>query len=155
MKQRLFIILALAAMAACGTPKKIDLRNHTIYRDSLVTREKISRDTVLIPDTYVVYVDTTDCPPSADTLRIIDTIRVYLPGRRIPVEIPGKDSIIYRRDTLEEVRLRKDAIYYQKKYAKEVEDNNKLRKKRVPAWLLYLTLAAIVVAGWPRKRHNR
>lgn len=99
------ILFALMQITSCklfqpAQPSAADCAALYPCRDSIAIFERTVTDTVEVTDTYIDTVTVTDCPPNLpDTLRITDTIRIRIPGKKIPIEVIVMDTTAYRIDS--------------------------------------------------------
>lgn len=107
-------------------------------KDSTRTEIRIVTDTVLLPDTYVEYVDSTECPPNlSEPTTIIKEIKVPVPGQKVLVQVPCEDRIIMRRDSAMETVLRNQVAKLQQELRK-AEKRQQGRSKSLLWWLIVL-----------------
>lgn len=95
------ICAAIVMFSACGVPaSKLASTCAELYpcKDSLVVKETTRTDTLEILDTYVEYLDTTECPPSANGVTVIDIDTVRVPGGKVVITRTVQDSTWYRID---------------------------------------------------------
>ena len=92
------IAFYLLAMTGCKTleEKCIDRfppRTVTEVRTTMIT------DTLILPDSWVEYIDTTICPPGLiDTLVVIKTRTRFLPGDTIYTDVVCTDTVAINSD---------------------------------------------------------
>ena len=105
-------------------------------------RQRTVIDTVLLPDTYVEFVDTTYCPPElADTLVVIKPITRYLKGDTIYREVVCTDTVT--------------VVEHDERVAYLLQENQRLEtklneeKKRYPllSGIAHILTLLIVLAG--------
>lgn len=101
----LLISLFILVLNGCKAPTAAECAQLYPCRDSLVVNERVEWDTIDYMGTYVQYIDTTICPPASQPSTIIDTLRVPVPGKRIPIERLVKDSTWYRRDSAQIISM--------------------------------------------------
>lgn len=98
----LFGLLALLA-ASCASRARLATRCNELFPpapDSIVVKRDTLRDTIEYAP--YVYFDTIPCP-IADTITPLP-VKIEVPGKKIYIEVPRVDSLIYRRfSTVEEI----------------------------------------------------
>lgn len=98
----LFGLLALLA-ASCSSRARLAQKCNELFppaKDSIVVKRDTLRDTIEYAP--YVYFDTIPCP-AADTITPLP-VKIEVPGKKIYIEVPRTDSLIYRRfTTVEEI----------------------------------------------------
>lgn len=98
----LFGLLALViCLSACGVPaSKLASTCAEQYpcKDSLAIVETTRTDTFELTDTYIIYTDTTQCPPSKEGVVLVDYDTVYLKGQKVIITRTVTDSTYWRLD---------------------------------------------------------
>lgn len=98
MKHQLLILsLALALLASCKTLEERCAERFP-QETTEVIREVVRTDTIILPDHWVEFVDTTDCPPSPEPTQVIKTIVKEIPGDTIYHEVVCMDTITIYQD---------------------------------------------------------
>lgn len=124
---------------------------HFPVKDSTRIEERIVTDTVLLPDTYVQYIDSTECPPNlSEPTTIVKEIKVPVPGQKVVVQVPCQDRIIMRRDSAMETVLRNQVAKLQKELAKT--EKRQQRQSKSLLWWLIVLLGGLVAYRLLRKK---
>lgn len=150
-------LLKLAVKCKEQFPVKNEMHIDTLYRT----------DTIILPDTYYEYIDTTDCPPSDSGTIVYKTVNRILKGKTIYLPRIIHDTTFIKTDSaalyraqrqLEEMRkgnekLEKELIRARQKQKKKEQKNNGLK---VP-WWIWLFLTIIGGAAWREvlKKQNK
>jgi len=152
---RILTILAIsiAVLSSCGTQKTLAEKCAEQFP------AKVIRDTVTeihwevknfpVPELDTMYVDTTVCPPSADTVMIEKVRKVTIPARTIKARTPVKTKVV----TVEKVDSALIQAYkeLQIKYRQAITDLEVLEarykesKKARSPWLPWAILLALVI----------
>lgn len=98
---RWILLLTLLLLSSCMTYEKLAQKCAATFPavDSTKVITLTMLDTLLLPDTLLMVIDTTFCPPGlTDTLRVVDTIRQRIPGKTITRILQVRDTIQVRTD---------------------------------------------------------
>lgn len=142
MKRSLIPFLMLMLIFSCN--RKMDLAKKCAElfppRDSVRIDTIVATDTLIIPDTWIEVIDTTDCPPSDTATVKIKTILVPVPGDTIRIEIPVIDTnIIFMPDSA--------MIWYlESQITKLKKENTKLESKLGNRWPVWILVAILPIA---------
>lgn len=100
MKNNHIIILLLVALACCGCRSLTDRCLDCFPTETAtIVRTETRTDTIILPDTWIEYVDTTACPPGlVDTQYVVRTRLVPVPGDTVYYEVICTDTIQVYRD---------------------------------------------------------
>lgn len=157
----LLVLLPLLLLTGCGRsfaercaaafPTTAD----TVVRERVVQRTV--RDTVLIPDSFIEYLDTTLCPPGLlDTLVIIRPVVVRVPGqvieREVECELTVFDTVVRFQDAALVAGLRQDLAQLGGRL-EEVKSG----RARLRLWLAIMSLLFLGMLGlglWQRYRRK-
>jgi hypothetical protein len=128
-------LFALAAFAillfGCNPNAKLAQKCAEQYpcEDSLTVREITRTDTVELTDTYIEYLDTTICPPSANGVTVIDIDTVRVPGRKVVITRTVMDSTWYRLDQAALAVMQQDLDEADKAIAKLITEKAVVQAK--------------------------
>ena len=80
------IIIFFGLISACGVPvsrlASTCAERYPVKADTVTVTRTVT-DTVVLLDTYMEYVDTTECPPSDTAITIVKTVSVMVPGKTV------------------------------------------------------------------------
>lgn len=140
MKKYLLSTILFVLLAACSTPSKLAKKCADLFpvTDTVVIKERTIPDTLIIPDYYVEYLDTTICPPSPEPTVRIDTVAVKVRGKSYPVEVVVHDTFTIRTDQAA-VQVLKDKLQVAEKHRED------LIKRLSKSWPKSLVITMLVV----------
>ncbi|RME95481.1 MAG: hypothetical protein D6772_13090 [Bacteroidetes bacterium] len=91
------ILLLILTLASCASLEQRCLERFPTTTTEVV-RTETRTDTIILPWHTVEFVDTTICPPSQDTLVLIQTKTKQLPPRIITHEVQCVDTVLVQQD---------------------------------------------------------
>lgn len=149
MKNLILLLAAMAALSSCDVMKPLqEVPYAPVVKDSIVYRERVVTDTIILPDHYVEYIDTTECPPSAEPVIITQERRVTLPGKTVYLDRIHTDTVTIRTNLTRENELIREANERTRKLNELSAKHKTLqRKHRLQAFALWPALALLILAA--------
>lgn len=141
--------LLAALLSSCASQEKLARLCAESYPcdTSTIVRERVVNDTIIEPSVWVEYLDTTQCPPSADTILVIKEVKKDVG----PIIIIRRDTIL---DTVQQVRDPALISFYENKISALQEQLSKQEHKLIKAkakkglgWLWWLPIGLVALAA--------
>jgi hypothetical protein len=134
------VFLFLLTFTGCKTLEQKCIERFPITTTTEV-RTQVVTDTLILPDTFVEYIDTTLCPPGlTDTLVVIKTRTRTLPGDTIYTETICTDTVTINADE-EKVRY---LIGDNSKLRVQLADSK--RNQRNTLWTVGIIAGVLILA---------
>lgn len=138
------IAAALLGLGGCLSPKKLAERCAEAYpvQEKTTVVEKRIRDTIILPDHYVEYIDTTKCPASPEPTIITKTVTKYVPSDTLFRERIEHDTVFIRQDKALIAQKNNTITALQRQFSKSDINYQKARTRgRIWFWLLVVSVA--------------
>lgn len=101
MNKNMILVALIFIIASCNPEARLAKKCAERFpvRDSITVKERRITDTLILPDYWVEYLDTTICPPGMDTTVLVKTIEKRIPGRVHFIERIQYDTIRVKENT--------------------------------------------------------
>lgn len=148
------VMILMLLLSSCNKELKLAKKCAELFpvKDSLVIEERIITDTLMIPDTWVEYLDTTICLPDMDTVIIIKPVIKKVPGRAVLTERIVFDTIIIQESSarLSILNHQIDALHDQKSTL-ELKLAKSKGKTNIMMWIIISIIGISGVLLWLKK----
>lgn len=100
MSSNMVMVALIFIIASCNPSARLARKCAERFpvTDSLVIQERTITDTLILPDSWVEYMDTTVCPPASDSTVVTKLVNRLIPGKTVFVEKQVRDTLFVREN---------------------------------------------------------